>query len=321
MKIEKKITARYTGNNENNISTNNILVQEDDESGEMLSCNSTYTTSDVVSMCVVPVKVKYGSSLVVETYAMLDSCSECTFIEKGLLKELNISGRNMNITVKTLNGQSSKESVVIDGLEVASGTKFNSNGKWIRLPKTYSEEKLSIGGGSFTSKQLQKWRYLDEIQGEICLGKDVNIRILIGANCSEALEPVKVINSENGGPYAFKTVLGWCIVGPVKNSQEKRKFCCNRTAVMEAGTIEIAKHHFEKRNIIAETDIKQMLNKMYEFDFTEAKLGKRLLLDAEEISFEDKKSLEITDKGTKLVDGHYQVPLPFRNVNVIFPNN
>ena len=60
---------------------------------------------------------------------------------------------------------------------------------------------------------------------------------------------------------------------------------------------------------------------MYGADFTEAKLGKKLLLDAEEISFEDKKFLEIMDIETKLVDGHYQVPLPFRNANVTFPNN
>ena len=35
----------------------------------------------------------------------------------------------MNITVKTLNGERSKESVVIDGFEVGNGTKFNSDGK------------------------------------------------------------------------------------------------------------------------------------------------------------------------------------------------
>ena len=63
-----------------------------------------------------------------------------------------------------------------------------------------------------------------------------------------------------------------CFVGPLKSTQAKRKFCCNRTAVMEAGTTEIAKHHFEKRNSIAETDIKHMLNKMYESDFTKPKL-------------------------------------------------
>ena len=156
LKIEKKTTSRDKTNNENNISTNNTLVQEGDESDEMLSFNSTYTMSDIVSICVVPVKVKYSSSPVVETYVMFDSCSEGTFIEKGLLKELKISGRNTNITVKTLNGERSEKSVVIDGLEVANGTKSNSNGKWIRLPKTYSREELSIGGGRFTSKQLQK---------------------------------------------------------------------------------------------------------------------------------------------------------------------
>ena len=58
----------------------------------MLSCNSTYTTSDVVSMCAVSVSVKYGSSPVVETYAILDSYSEGTFIEGGLLKELKVDG-------------------------------------------------------------------------------------------------------------------------------------------------------------------------------------------------------------------------------------
>ena len=170
-------------------------------------------------MCVMPVKVNYGSSPVVETYVMLDSCSEGTFIEKGLLKELKISGINTNTTVKTLNGERSKESVVIDGLEVANGTKLSSNGKCIRLPKTYSREKLSTGSGSFTSKELQKWTYLDKIKGEICPRKDVNTRILIEENYAEALEPVKVINSENGGNYAFKTVLGWCVVCPLKSNQ------------------------------------------------------------------------------------------------------
>ena len=132
---------------------------------------------------------------------------------------------------------------------------------------------------------------------------------------------MKVINNKNGGPHAFKTIFGWCVVGPVKSTQAKNKFCCNMTAIMEAGTNEITKHPFENWNSIVETGIKQMLNKMYDSDFTEAQLGIRSLLDAEEISFEDKKFLGIMDKETKLVDGHYQVPLPFRNANVTFSDN
>ena len=36
--------------------------------------------------------LSYGSSPVVETYAMLDSCIEGTFIEKGFLKDFEILG-------------------------------------------------------------------------------------------------------------------------------------------------------------------------------------------------------------------------------------
>ena len=113
-----------------------------------------------------PVKVNYGSSPVVETYTMLDSCSEGTFIEKGLLKELKISGINTNTTVKTLNGERSKESVVIDGLEVANGTKLSSNGKCIRLPKTYSREKLSTGSGSLHQKSCKNGHIWIKLKGK-----------------------------------------------------------------------------------------------------------------------------------------------------------
>ena len=43
------------------------------------------------------------------------------------------------------------------------------------------------------------------------------VSLIIGANCVRALEPREVISSQNGGPYAFKRLLGWCIVGPMIN--------------------------------------------------------------------------------------------------------
>ena len=68
-----------------------------------------HTMSDVANMCVVPVRLKYGSLPVVETYSMLANFSDGTFIDRGLLKELKVSGTNTNITVKTVNGERSKE--------------------------------------------------------------------------------------------------------------------------------------------------------------------------------------------------------------------
>ena len=45
------------------------------------------------------------------------------------------------------------------------------------------------------------------------LDDNQEVSLLIGANCVRALEPREVISSQNGGPYAFKTLLGWCIAG------------------------------------------------------------------------------------------------------------
>ena len=41
----------------------------------------------------------------------------------------------------------------------------------------------------------------------------------------------------------------------------------------------------------------------------------------EEISKDDKMFLAIVEKGTKKVDDHYEVPLPYRDRNLELPNN
>jgi hypothetical protein len=41
------------------------------------------------------------------------------------------------------------------------------------------------------------------------------IGILIASDVPKALDPLEVRNSENGGPYATRTLLGWAINGPL----------------------------------------------------------------------------------------------------------
>ena len=43
------------------------------------------------------------------------------------------------------------------------------------------------------------------------------VSLLTDANFIRALEPREVISGQNGDPYAyaFKTQLGWCVVGPM----------------------------------------------------------------------------------------------------------
>ena len=60
----------------------------------------------------------------------------------------------------------------------------------------------------------------------------------------KALEPIQVIATESGGPYAFRTRLGWCIVGPIMNGNNKDSISCRRVAVRDASTSQVALHHF-----------------------------------------------------------------------------
>ena len=78
----------------------------------------------------------------------------------------------------------------------------------------YSRRKLPIERGDIPRQEsIRRWKHLEPIMKDIPQYKDIPIGLLIGANCPKALEPQKVIPSINGGPYAFQTLLGWCVSG------------------------------------------------------------------------------------------------------------
>ena len=51
--------------------------------------------AEVIRMCIVPVWVCHkSSSKMVKTYAMLDNCSQGSFIKEEIIEELGITGKN-----------------------------------------------------------------------------------------------------------------------------------------------------------------------------------------------------------------------------------
>ena len=77
-----------------------------------------------------------------------------------------------------------------------------------------------------------------------------------------------------------------------------------------ADTDGIGRHHFQVKTNVRESDIKEILDEMYneEFagvSFTGSKKKRKILS-------RDKRFMETLDEGTKLKDGHYQIPLPFK---------
>ena len=56
---------------------------------------------------------------------------------------------------------------------------------------------------------------------------NIEVGMLIGANCMKALEPMEIISSRNGELYAYRIKLGWCIVGRITTIRNDRSAKCH----------------------------------------------------------------------------------------------
>ena len=134
--------------------------------------------------------------------------------------------------------------------------------------------------------------HLKPISKVITQMDNIEVGILFGANFMKALEPMGIISSRNGGPYAYRTNLGWCIVGPTTTAcGNDGSVKCHRIAVKDVASEKMAPHHFvlNDESKIEDADIKEMLEGMYYSDFCECNhLQVDSILDnIEDISRED----------------------------------
>ena len=219
-------------------------------------------------MCVVPVQMHHpDSSKVHDTYAMLDSCRQGLFVKEGITEALGITGAETRAAVKTLIGEISQMITMFENLKVAGSL---GKPKWIRLPRAFTKQDLPVDEQEIaTPKKVKRWNYLEGIANEICPNTDISVGLLIGANCAEALEPKEVISSSESGPYVGKTILGWCVVGPIScTSKNGDKVSCNCVSVEEAGSQNLEKHHFCIIIEMKGTGIKDKLNKIYHVEIS-----------------------------------------------------
>ena len=120
---------------------------------------------------------------------------------------------------------------------------------------------------------------------------DANVDILIGNDVPKALEPKEIHESENGGPYAIRTLLGWTVNGPLG-----RQGYCARTV----------------NRVEADVELTSQFNKFCEMEFNDLKSE-----TVKAMSQEDKRALSQMEQSVDLVNGHYELSLPWK----VFPPN
>ena len=113
------------------------------------------------------------------------------------------------------------------------------------MPSAFSKKEIPVDSCEIaTARKLKKWDYLERISKELGDNEDINVDLLIGANCLGALEPIQFMPRQSGSSYAIRTALGWCVVGPIK-AQCYNVVSCNRIAVIKADSGKMAEHQFE----------------------------------------------------------------------------
>ena len=193
-----------------------------------MKCNSSSIESKIISMCVVPVKVNHSKSKKeFSTYAMLDNCSQGTFIKEDIQKKLGAVGREADTTVRTLNGEQSMKSTAVSGLRVSSSI-VGDKIIWLNLPPVYTRENIPVDIEEVATREnIKSWDDLTVIAEKLPYAADIGIGLLIGVDCAKALEPQEVIPSKNGGPFPFRTTLRWCVVGPLAKPGKKNSISCH----------------------------------------------------------------------------------------------
>jgi hypothetical protein len=165
--------------------------------------------------------------------------------------------------------------------------------------------------------------------------------------------PLEYRSGEERDPVAIRCSLGWTVIGPVggkgdgmcatsyfarmsvnaddlstedrtfESLKEAREFLTEDRAMEESEHVmkdrteevkEVERVQVDREN--TDEDLKHQLESLWKTDFEVSLVETKLCP-----SVEDKKALQIMEKTLKIVGGHFQVALPWRNNPPYLPNN
>ena len=281
-------------------------------------------------MSIVPVRLHHKSNPDerILVYALLDECSQGTFMKEDILMRFpSVQKTITTIGTETLHGVQTIKSLSASGFSITCSARHESVNnvlaEVVDLPVLHSRSELPFDEGDVPSKKhLRKWEHLNRVTASLCEeGNQVPIGLLIGRNCPLSLEPVEVIPSREGGPYAYRTRVGWLVSDAIGTksstlgSTMKVNFNRCRWPAKDISTNRASKVCFSVLNNVKDLEVEQALKDVWNVETSERNSEKVSL------SMEDRKFLEIMKNNIRMVDGHYELPLPFRDDDPKMPCN
>ena len=283
------------------------------------TCNATGVTDAIMNSMIVPVRMYHQDNpeRQVVIYALLDPASNGTFVKESVLEELQVNGVETQLKLNTMHGSEVVPTRRVSGLIVERMDREVH----IKLPKTYSRNEIPSRRNEIPRPEsAAKWPHLRHLANKIYpYQNNLQVGLLIGSNCPNAIKPKQVIPGRSSDPYAIRTLLGWGIIGPVTGSTttEVSDVLCHRVAVKEICSEELPSHSFVVEARVKEIISPEAVKRMFERDFNE---GKHVAQQT--LSMDDRRFMAKVKEGIiHLSDGHYELPLPLRNESLALPNN
>ena len=284
-----------------NLASTEIKVQTQDGPPEALNgyvkgrreeaINSQSEVSAITGLAVVPVKVKVPRhDGTVQTYAFLDSGSNTSFCSEDLAKQLGLSGQQTTLSLTTMDKENSKTESLVVSLEVLDLEEENL----VQLPIVFTRPKLPVSVASAANQQdVDRWPHL----AGISIPKiEADVGLLIGSDAPEVLEPREIRPSQNGGPYASRTVFGWVVNGPLGRTQ--------RSATRTANFIR------------TDVELSEQFRSYCNMEFNDSIHDRK-----HSLSQNDKRALQIMNETATLKNGHYEIALPWKTNPPCLDNN
>ncbi len=262
--------------------------------------NEAMSNKGELHSMILPVMVSHADSPDEQmmTYALLDTMSDTCFIKADLLQQLKVEGQRADLEITTLTSKSGK--MIVD-TEVVTGLRIRGINEQttVALPKTYGKDDIPVSRSLIPKPEsVKRWPHLQDVAQQLpAYREDLDVGLLIGANCSAAMLPKKVVTGSDQEPYAQKTAIGWGVIGwmwtPEDDSQDNRTHFVHTAATREVTPREV--------------------HQMFNLDFSENH-------SLEKMSVQDTTFLQTLEKGIhRRQDGHIQLPLPLKEVDESLP--
>ncbi|KAF4514163.1 UNVERIFIED_CONTAM: hypothetical protein B566_EDAN019286 [Ephemera danica] len=221
------------------------------------------------------------------TNALLDTGSEVTLVSKKLAKTLKLDGDRCTLNIRMVNGahtaSSEKVTFELASLDREFSVSVGNAFTVDKLPCQKIDQHIDLG----------KWSHLKDVSLEVINQDEVGL--LIGYDVAEAHW---VLDQRLGGhnePHAVRTPFGWSVRGRVGDrGSSSRVF------------------HTALEGMSMEKNLEILYEQEFRWSNNE---------DDEAPSREDARALKIAETSTKLVDGRFEVGVPWKRDVPMLPDN